>query len=146
MMIPSLLLGISFFAGVQWVMNGDTKKMRLGLYWYKDEAEALYVAQQRGSPVLIDLWAEWCEACKKMEVTTFADLRVIERAQKNRWVLLKLDVTEDSEANDALLGKYGVQSLPSTILLPPGLRKITVLAGYQSAAKLLNHMKLTERE
>jgi thiol:disulfide interchange protein len=41
--------------------------------WYSSLDQGLAVAADRGTPVLIDLWATWCKNCLTMDKTTLAD-------------------------------------------------------------------------
>ena len=52
-----------------------------------------------------------------MDKTTFAEVEVIKELANN-WVLLKLDLTEATDENDALIEKYGFAGLPSFRPLP----------------------------
>lgn len=144
LLAPAILIGVSVFSGSQWLFVQQSQISRTKLHWYYDEEAAFDVASKRGVPILIDFWAEWCEACKKMDVSTFADDRVLEHALIKKWVFLKLDVTENSEANDSFLKRYNVMSLPTLVLISPTKERQKRLEGYVSGAKLVNAMRVFE--
>ncbi|UVI37928.1 tetratricopeptide repeat protein [Brevibacterium spongiae] len=63
-------------------------------------------------PVVIDLWAEWCEPCKQLSP-------ILERVVPEyggRLVLAKVDV----DANPRLQQAFGVQSIPTVVALVKG--------------------------
>lgn len=88
------------------------------------------------------MWAEWCEACKKMDTSTFIDPGVINQLAEG-WIVLKMDLTESNDANDAIQVKYGLQGLPTLVLVPANgdIGAKQNLAGYVPASVLLNHLK-----
>ncbi len=140
--IPALFLGITFFTLSQSLTTNSAATNLAGkVEWLKSEDEAFAIARATGKPILIDFWAEWCEACKKMDVTTFNSPEV-EDLLGSKWVTLKLDLTESNDRNDAIQTRYGIQSLPTLMILPPDgdlSRKIPIL-GYISAAQLIDHL------
>lgn len=63
-------------------------------------------------PVVIDLWAEWCEPCKQLSP-------IIERVVESyggKLVLAKVDV----DANPRLQQAFGVQSIPTVVAIVKG--------------------------
>lgn len=135
---PTAVLGFGLFA---WQQQLTLAVLPEGqeIVWLHTEAEAYAQATSRNMPIFIDAWAEWCEACKKMDRTTYREARVYNQLTKN-FILLKLDLTEGTDANDALTEKYGLQSLPTMVMLPPNgdlTRKRSIL-GYAYAGALLN--------
>jgi thiol:disulfide interchange protein DsbD len=84
--------------------------------WLHDEKVAVRQSRATGKPLLIDFGAEWCVACKELDVHTWTDPVVADEVAR-KFVPLKIDATEENEANDALLEKYGVPGLPTVLML-----------------------------
>ena len=138
-LLPTLVLGLGLFAGVQWATGADVKPR---LHWLKDEASAYALAIKEQKPILVDGWADWCVACKQMDQTTFVDPEVISLLQEG-WVYVKLDLTELNDTNEALAQKYDMQGLPTLVLIPPSgdLQQSRKLAGYVSPDRLLQELR-----
>jgi thiol:disulfide interchange protein DsbD len=100
----------------------------------KDVAELdarLAAAKADGRAVMLDFYADWCVSCKEMETFTFTDARV--QARLADVVLLKADVTANTEADKALLKRF-------SLFGPPGLIFWTA-AGEQSGYKVIGFEK-----
>lgn len=65
------------------------------------------------SLVMLDLYADWCVACKEFEKETFSEPSV-QKAFGNM-LLLQVDMTKNSEENRALMTKYKVLGLPTIL-------------------------------
>lgn len=114
--LPCLFFGAGVFSAWQWQ---STKEDAPKILWHHTLDEAVAASLQSGKPILMDNWAEWCEACKKMDVTTFVDPEVVDELTEG-WELVKLDLTEGTEADDKHLEFYGITGLPTLVLLRPG--------------------------
>ena len=68
---------------------------------------------QTDRPVLLDFYADWCVSCKEMERFTFSDAMVAERM--GRMLLLKADVTANTDEHKALLKRFGLFGPPGII-------------------------------
>ncbi len=138
-LLPTLLVGLGLFSGVQWATGSD---LASELRWIHDETAGYEAAKASGKPVVIDGWADWCIACKEMDKTTFHDPEVISLL-KAKWVLVKLDMTEVNEANDALAAKYEMPGLPTLVLVPADgdLKKAKRLTGYVSRDRLIQELE-----
>ena len=80
----------------------------------KSEAELQQaLSENNKSLVMLDLYADWCVACKEFEKETFSDPSV-QKAFGNM-LLLQVDMTKNSEENRALMTKYKVLGLPTIL-------------------------------
>ena len=140
-LVPTLALGMGIFFGIQALTRNSSPDQK-AVAWIHSEKEAFEQSLKSGKPLIVDAWAEWCEACKKMDVTTFADPDVIAEITAN-WTPLKFDLTESNDENGAIQDRYGLPGLPTLTLLPVGgdlSRKVQV-TGYTSVATMLETLK-----
>jgi len=72
-------------------------------------------------PVLLDLWADWCEPCKQLSPL----LEKLANEAAGRWVLAKIDV----EANQRIAQMLQVQSIPTVFAVIGG----QLVPGFQGA-------------
>jgi thiol:disulfide interchange protein DsbD len=144
--VPTLVLGLGIFAGAQWASGKDISHEGL-IPWIKDLDAGLAAAQEQNKPILIDGWAEWCEACKKMDASTFVDPDVVSEISAN-WIAIKLDLTEFNEANQQLAAKYELLGLPTLILLPPSgdMTQATKISGWANAPDVLSKTKAFKQQ
>lgn len=72
-------------------------------------------AKKACKPVMIDFFAEWCIACKELDHKTYVDGDV--RKEAGRFVSIKIDATDESEALTAIQKRYGVLGLPTIVFI-----------------------------
>ena len=84
--------------------------------WVLDVTEQSFqtdiVERSMQVPVLVDLWATWCEPCKQLSPV----LERLAEAAGGAWVLAKVDV----DANPRIAQLFGVQSMPTVIAIAGG--------------------------
>ena len=105
----------------------------------KDVAELdarLAAAKADGRAVMLDFYADWCVSCKEMESFTFSDARV--QARLADVVLLKADVTANSDADKALLKRFSLFGPPGLIFWnTAGAQSDFKVIGFEKADKFL---------
>lgn len=71
------------------------------------------ISDARGKPVMLDFYADWCNACKVMDATTLKDPQI----QKilSHFTVIKVDVTANSANNKAILNYFGVVAPPTFV-------------------------------
>ncbi|MCH2110015.1 MAG: thioredoxin family protein, partial [Polyangiaceae bacterium] len=86
------------------------------LVWRQMSLEqARLEAKAEGQPLLIDISASWCVACKELDKVTFADEAVNREA--GRFFSLKIDATDDSDPEvEKVMGALSVVGLPTVVL------------------------------
>lgn len=103
------------------------------------------LAQARGKPVMLDLYADWCVACKEFEKYTFSAPEV-QKALAGA-VLLQADVTGNTPQDVALLKHLRVLGLPTIIFFGSDGQELQQarVTGFMDAsafeAHLHNHLR-----
>lgn len=86
---------------------------------------------QNKAPILVDFWAEWCAPCKMAEPI----LEELSESYKDKVIVGKLNVDENPDVSQ----KYGVMSIPTTILFKDGkeVSRVIGFSGKQSYDDLI---------
>ncbi|MGO2437721.1 MAG: protein-disulfide reductase DsbD [Serratia proteamaculans] len=103
----------------------------------------LALQQAQGKPVMLDLYADWCVACKEFEKYTFSDASV--QAKLANAVLLQADVTANDAEQVALLKHLKVLGLPTILFFNGTGQELTTqrVTGFMDAAAFNAHLQKT---
>lgn len=103
------------------------------------------VAQNSGQYTLVDLYADWCIACKEFEHLTFPKPQVQEQMQKMQ--LLKVDVTRMTRKDQALLDHYRVLGLPTLLVFTPEGEELSQarITGFMNADDFAKHLQQVQQ-
>ncbi|MFL6466645.1 MAG: thioredoxin [Pyrinomonadaceae bacterium] len=83
-------------------------------------------------PVLLDMWAAWCGPCRIIAPT----IEVLARELAGKVVVGKLDV----DANPRTAVRFGVQSIPTLLILKNG-NEVDRIVGVQSREAILRRLQ-----
>jgi thioredoxin len=75
-------------------------------------------------PVLVDLWAPWCMPCRWYSPV----IEKVSEEMKAKFDLVKINVDENQE----IAAKYGVEAIPTTLLVEKGSVKSSVVGAMQA--------------
>jgi thiol:disulfide interchange protein len=107
--------------------------------WEAEERDARERARRRGLPLLIYVRADWSATALEMERKAWADPRVAEVSR--RFVALKLDVSSAEGNAELYAQRYGIERIPSTLIVDIDGRTLAILAGPTSPFVLLSAMR-----
>lgn len=95
----------------------------------------------QGKKVMLDLYADWCVACKEFEKYTFSDPAV--QQQLAQMVVLQIDMTKNSAENDALMKHFEILGLPTILFFDENGKEQSAsrLTGFLNASAFLQWLK-----
>ena len=106
--------------------------------------QAVEEANAEGKTVMVDLYADWCVACKEFEEYTFPE-KSVQMSLANS-VLLQIDLT-DTFSNDSveLMSKFDVFGLPSILFFDLKGKELSQrrVTGFMTADKFSIHVDQT---
>ncbi|MGK2859304.1 MAG: thioredoxin family protein [Thermoanaerobaculia bacterium] len=111
--------------------------------WHDTVAKAQAEAKKGNKLILVDMFADWCGWCHRMEREVFPS-EVFQAASKN-YALLRLD-TEDGKEGTKVASDFGVTSLPTFLLLTPDLGVAGYIRGYSAADAFVEKIQQAETD
>lgn len=131
-----LMLPVLIALGWPWLPADEAPTLNFAAIHTRAELDArLHEAQQQGQKVLLDLYADWCVACRQFDADTFRDPAVQARLKGYR--LLRADVSQPTAEAQALLDSLQVPGLPALFVFDGQLEPITRVDGFLPAAQFL---------
>ena len=95
------------------------------IQWQEWSDEIFIQAKTENKLILLDLMAEWCQFCKKMNTTTYRDQQVVENINQHY-----IPVRVDRDKNRALTKRYASYATPATIIYNNQGEEVIKRTGY----------------
>ncbi|MEP1386155.1 MAG: protein-disulfide reductase DsbD [Paraglaciecola sp.] len=102
--------------------------------------EALADANAEGKTVMLDLYADWCVACKEFEKYTFSDQAVIDALSNTVW--MQIDLTDNNPDNLAFQEYFSVLGLPTILFFDKNGQELSSarVTGFMKASTFEQHV------
>ena len=84
------------------------------------------------TPVLLDMWADWCRPCHMLAPT----IDQLSSELAGRVKVAKLNIDE----NPRIAGRFGVQSIPTLLVLKAG-REVDRIVGVQPKQEIIRRLE-----
>ncbi|MGM0480379.1 MAG: protein-disulfide reductase DsbD [Pseudomonadota bacterium] len=140
------LLTAGSVGGIYWQVDKLQKAEQVHDLFYPvanltEIKQQLEQARQAGQWVMLDLYADWCVACKEFEQYTFANPEV--RSQLSSMRLLQADVTNNDRHAQKVLRNYQVLGLPTVMFFSPDGAELRDwrITGFKGADEFLHHLE-----
>lgn len=98
-------------------------------------------ANAQGKTVMVDLYADWCVACKEFEKYTFPAPQVVDALSDTVW--MQIDLTDNTPTNLAFNEEFDVLGLPTILFFDKQGNEIkgSRVTGFMRADPFATHIK-----
>ena len=97
-------------------------------------------ANAEGKSVMIDLYADWCVACKEFEKYTFPDPEVVKALSNTEW--MQIDLTDNTPINIQFQEHFAILGLPTILFFDKNGNELTSarVTGFMKAEPFASHV------
>jgi thiol:disulfide interchange protein DsbD len=96
--------------------------------------EAVAQAATKSQPIMIDVYADWCRWCERLDSDTYVDEDVVARSEE--FVNLKLD----ADSNRSIMSQYRIAGLPTVLFIEADGTEIHRVIGYKPPEEFAGDM------
>ena len=96
-------------------------------------------ANANGKTVMVDLYADWCVACKEFEKYTFPDQKVVTALSNTVW--MQMDLTDNTPERQEIFDTFNVLGLPTILFFDKNGNEIEKarVTGFMKAKAFASH-------
>jgi thioredoxin:protein disulfide reductase len=107
----------------------------------EDFEAKLAAANAEGKTVMLDLYADWCVACKEFEKYTFPDPEVVQALSNTVW--MQIDLTDNTPVNLQFQDHFKVLGLPTILFFNVQGDEVSSarVTGFMQAKPFAEHVK-----
>lgn len=108
-----------------------------------DFREKLAKANSEGQTVMLDLYADWCVACKEFEKYTFPNPQVVDALSEAVW--MQIDLTDNTPSNLEFQEEFGIVGLPTIMFFNTNAEELSRarVTGFMKADAFAAHARNT---
>ncbi len=114
--ISAILIIISGY--LVFITLNSSNEEKLHFQYIKTVQELETIVSTSSKPIMIDFWATWCTSCLEFDKITFQNKKVLK--ELDNYLLLKVDVTKNSNDDKALMKKFNLFGPPAMIFYKDG--------------------------
>ena len=111
------------------------------IFWLTGIEEGMVKANTENKDlIIVDLFADWCTACKELDAYTFSEKAVID--QLKNIVTVRVDFTDENKTTEYITKKYNIIGLPTILFLDKNGDEIKKnrITGYVNSNEFLKHL------
>lgn len=144
-LIPTIIGNNSYNTGASHIANGQqaVHPEFLVVRSLSDFRQKLAQANADGKPVMLDLYADWCVACKEFEKYTFPAPQVVDALSQAVW--MQIDLTDNTPSNYEFQEEFGIVGLPTIMFFTTQGNELerARVTGFMKADAFAAHAKIT---
>ncbi len=105
-----------------------------------DLRDKIAQANAQGKTVMVDLYADWCVACKEFEKYTFPNEQVVDALSNTVW--MQMDLTDNTPQRQEIFDTFFVLGLPTILFFDKEGNEITKarVTGFMEGEAFANHI------
>ncbi len=136
--VASILVIISIFLTYSSLNDNEVDKLQFK--YVKTISELENIVSTSKKPIMVDFWATWCVSCIEFDKITFTDMEV--KKELSQYLLLKVDVTKNTDDDKALMKKFNLFGPPAMIFYKNGKEeKNKRMIGFKNPNEFLEKLK-----
>lgn len=112
------------------------------LAWRTDFNKSLLEAQATSKPIFVDVYADWCEWCHKLDKEVYSDPAFIK--YMNGYIPVKINA-EDNSGGTKFAQKYNVDGFPTLLVTDSQGKLINRIGGFITANALIKDLSTVQR-
>jgi thiol:disulfide interchange protein DsbD len=100
-------------------------------------------ANAQGKTVMVDLYADWCAACKEFEKYTFPQANVVEALSNTVW--MQMDLTDNTPERQEVFDEFTIFGLPTILFFNTAGNEVgnARVTGFMNADDFTAHVNAT---
>jgi thiol:disulfide interchange protein DsbD len=111
------IIAVALMAIAVWLIFPSGSETENRIDWVEPTTyQELNRAIQKGKPIMIDFYADWCIPCKEMDRITFSHEDVINRSKS--YTMVKMDLTrEEGEFEQSVRQQFRIKGVPTYLFI-----------------------------